>query len=195
MLARSIFVAAHLAVATPAAYAQMPSTQVRTAVDTAPNALFSFLIGRWTVTGTPHVSALAARFHGVPQLSGTWQATQEADGYTVHDDVRATDAAGRLYVNKHFARTYDAKERRWSVADGVNTTVGLTTVRRHGDEMSVTIESRSPKGDRVLIRHRFSSIRPASFVYAQDRSEDHGETWTEPDFILTASRIARSAVR
>lgn len=179
-----------LATVAPQVRAQRP---VSATADGFSGTEFDFLIGRWTVTGTPRVSALVARFHGVPQLTGTWQAARGPDGRVIQDDLRATDATGRAWVAKHASRTYDVSSKLWKVNEGSTTDTAPTRVQRHAADIVVTTEGRTRQGDRVLIRRRFSEMRPASFRYTQDRSEDEGQTWEAPDFVLLVNRQPGSA--
>jgi len=155
---------------------------------------FDFLLGEWELTVTPKVSSLAQRMHGVPELSGTWTAWPALDGWGIRDEMRVVDDSGNPQVLLTNVRVYEPATRGWLVAtvDAYRHRVTRSTTRWDGNEAESVVETEAHDGSGILVRTRFTRIRPDSFRYHQDRSTDGGESWDRDVLVIDARRVGEA---
>lgn len=152
-----------------------------------------FLLGEWSLSVTPKVSGLVAAIHGVPKLVGTWKATRAFDGFGIEDELRITDGSANPKSLTHTMRMYDATARRWisTTLDVYRAQFSESTMEWKNGEMTSLSRRTDKDGKTYLARGRFTDIKPASFRFQQDRSDDDGRTWSEPSLTIDAKRTAR----
>jgi hypothetical protein len=167
---------------------------VAIAAPAAETAQFDFLIGQWQLEVHPKVSSLAAMIHGVPKLSGTWNAWRAPDGSGIEDEIRIVDASGNPLSSNRSQRTWDATGRKWKIIghELSHGGTGDATGQLQGTEMH--IEGRFTDADgTILTRTRFIDIGADSFRMIQDRSADNGRSWEEGSLTVDARRQAATA--
>jgi hypothetical protein len=155
-------------------------------VNVAPDSLFEFLLGEWRIEGAPRVSALVARFHGVPRYTGRWRASRA--GGAIVDVLRLTDGQGVERVHTRYERRLSPTTGKWVTRE--TNRLGETTV-----SSTITVQGRdvillTPGGTEagLRIRARFIEISATRFRYVRERSTDGGRTWEEPTLTLSAHR-------
>ncbi|WP_038617058.1 hypothetical protein [Dyella jiangningensis] len=152
---------------------------------------FDFLLGQWQVKGEAKVGGLIALIHGAPKLAGSWKAWRAADGKTIEDELRLTDASGNPMSTVQFTRTFSREENCWKIT-GLDAAVGRaqpSTGHWQDGEMVVIGNTTDHEGKHYRSRTHFNAITPTGFRMVQDRSYDEGKTWETAFVTLEAIRM------
>ena len=158
---------------------------------------FDFLIGQWELVATPKVGGLAAKIHGSPKLPGVWKAWKAFDGWGIEDELRLMDGSGNPRLLAHAMRMYDGAAKKWSATtlDVYRSRFQASSAEWANNEMIIVSKGTDAEGKSTTTRIRFYNIKPNTFSWIQDRSEDDGKTWNEGTLKIEAKRIAATAPR
>ncbi len=156
---------------------------------------FDFLLGEWELTVKLAPTTLAQRIHGTPKLVATWKAARALDGWGISDELRITDAAGNPMTLSHSVRLFDQTARQWKISaiDVYRARFTSVTGDWQNGEMHIASQGTSPDGKPTMARTRLYDIKPDSFKFEQDRSEDGGKTWVEGALRMEARRAGTPA--
>jgi hypothetical protein len=140
---------------------------------------FAFLIGEWSC----EVKAQGA--------DGTWQTYRATwvgryilDGYVIADEYRMTDHAGELIVHGMNFRSYSAEQNAWVMRwlDATRSSwvelgpAALGGVRVEAGTITFCLADSFAPG--AICRVTFSNISAGHFTWTEEKSLDHGRTWT-----------------
>ena len=157
------------------------TAEQRKAVFEAHKGDFDYLLGDWQFTAT-------SQEYG--QFGGYWSAVRLDEGQVL-DEYRVTGDAGETYYVTTTLRNYNSALDRWELV-GADAGAGLQdfgTGRRVGAEVHIEQRFGVASGTPSLWRIRYYDIRPDSFSWTADRSNDDGKTWIKDFQKIQARRI------
>jgi hypothetical protein len=145
---------------------------------------FDYLLGDW------EFSAVSKEYGKFP---GLWSAVRLAQGQLL-DEYRVVGDNGETYYVTTTLRNYNGALERWELigADAGSGLLDFGTGRKQGAEMHIEQTFGVASGSPSLWRIRYYDIKPDSFSWSADRSNDGGKTWIKDFQTIQARRIGRT---
>ena len=135
---------------------------------------FEFMLGDWhgSITSRDSIGRETS-------VEIFWTGTYILDGWAIRTDWRIPLSSGAANHGS-MLRAYDARQRRWHVAEFYTPGLELRTftARVAGSEMIQLGETETASG-RVMSRRTFFNITPDQYENRYEVSSDGGRTWRE----------------
>jgi len=164
----------------PILYQPDPDSPIGVMHETAPpeTAELEFLIGDWNVDIVFHRPA------GDVAYAARWHNHWIVDGHAIMQEWRGPYTTGAEF------RSYNPQTQQW---EGRNFYAGrqtwTTTTGAFADgEFVIDTDGAGPNGP-FINRERYFDIEPDAFKMLAVRSFDGGETWSDPIYEMTCTRI------
>lgn len=142
---------------------------------------FDYLLGDWEFT---------AKNKQWGDLRGYWSAARLDEGQVL-DEYRIVGDSGETYYVTTTLRNYNGAAERWELigADAGRGLLDFGTARKVGNEIHIEQTFGVAAGEPAMWRIRYHNIRPDSFSWAADMSNDGGRTWVKDFQTIEARRI------
>src|SRR5436190_23445172 len=142
---------------------------------------FDYLLGDWTFVNTN-------KQYG--KTNGLWSCVKTATGQLL-DEYRLVDDKGATFYVTSTIRNYNAQADRWELIgmDSANGLQDFGTAQKVGGEMHIEQRFGVAGGTPNTLQIRYYNIKPDSFSWAADRSDDGGKTWTKDAILIEAKRV------
>ncbi len=142
---------------------------------------FDYLLGDWEFT---------AQSKEYDKFRGYWSAVKLDEGQIV-DEYRVVGDKAETYYVTTTLRNYNKFAERWELigADAGGGLQDYGTGRRVGSEVHIEQKFGVAGGQASAWRIRYYDIKPDSFSWSADRSNDGGMTWVKDFQTIQARRI------
>ena len=142
---------------------------------------FDYLLGDWQ---------FVANNKQFGKSNGRWSCVKTATGQLL-DEYRLVDDKGATFYVTSTVRNYNAQADHWELIgmDSANGLQDFGTAQKVGSEMHIEQRFGVAGGTPNTLRIRYYNIKPDSFSWAADRSDDGGKTWTKDAILIEANRV------